>query len=280
VRALNSVLAQTTDDFEVIVVDDGSTDGSAEAITSFSDSRVRMIKQEHMGVSAARNHGIYEAKTDFIAFLDADDEWDPDHLTALLDLRLRFPRAGIYTTAYKNIFVDGKCGRPRYRYIPPAPWKGLLKDYFKSVAFGDSPVWTSVAGVPVDIFKEVGAFKIGVNRGQDSEMWGRIAFTYPVAFSWSGLGYYYRDAVNSTCRSVPMQEEHPFLLLVRNRYGDESQAPYFIRCYLNKKRLERVNNLLSHGRKKEAFTYFLSKNPFPCSTRLLRKTLLRLLRLR
>jgi len=99
-RALASVITQTCQDFEVIVIDDGSTDGGAEIVRRLDDTRIRVIRQENRGVSAARNRGIESARTDFIAFLDADDEWTPTHLEALLRLRDRYPHAGAYGTAY------------------------------------------------------------------------------------------------------------------------------------------------------------------------------------
>ena len=74
-NTLNSVLAQTIKDFEIIVVNDGSTDKSAEVVKSLSDPRIRLINQVNAGVSVARNRGINEAKADLIAFLDGDDEW-------------------------------------------------------------------------------------------------------------------------------------------------------------------------------------------------------------
>jgi glycosyltransferase involved in cell wall biosynthesis len=83
-RALNSVTSQTFKDFELIVVDDGSTDGGAAIVESFSDSRFRLIKQDNAGPGAARNRGLKEARGEFVAFLDADDEWLPEYLAESL----------------------------------------------------------------------------------------------------------------------------------------------------------------------------------------------------
>lgn len=133
-RALASVITQTCQGFEVIVIDDGSTDGGAEIVRRLDDTRIRVIRQENRGVSAARNRGIESARTDFIAFLDADDEWMPTHLEALLRLRDRSPHAGAYGTAYLIKRADLAIQVPSIDAdgIPPEPWEGLLPNYFRA----------------------------------------------------------------------------------------------------------------------------------------------------
>jgi len=85
-RTLKSILMQTLQDFEVIVVDDGSTDDGAREVSKFDDPRICLIRQENQGVSAARSRGIREARSDLVAFLDADDEWLPTFLETILRL--------------------------------------------------------------------------------------------------------------------------------------------------------------------------------------------------
>ena len=77
---LRTVLNQTFSDYEIVIVNDGSTDGSVEEIEKVQDDRIRLVHQPNAGVSAARNRGIEEAKGELNAFLDADDEWKPDYL--------------------------------------------------------------------------------------------------------------------------------------------------------------------------------------------------------
>ena len=91
-RALNSIVNQSFQDFEVIIVDDGSTDKGAEVVRGFDDPRIRLIQQENSGTFTARNRGIKAARGDLIAFLDADDEWKPEHLEVLLRLQEKYPR--------------------------------------------------------------------------------------------------------------------------------------------------------------------------------------------
>lgn len=106
-RALDSVMSQIVQDFEIIVVNDRSIDKSTDVVKSFSDVRIRLINQENAGVSVARNRSIDEAKFELIAFLEADDEWMPDYLeTIILRLREQYPCAGLYATSLKTEFID------------------------------------------------------------------------------------------------------------------------------------------------------------------------------
>ncbi len=206
-RALNSVLNQSFQNFEVIVVDDASADSGAETVKGFDDSRIRLIQQEHLGVSAARNRGIEEARADLIAFLDADDEWMREHLEVLLKLQKKYPEAGAYTTTYLKIHSNSSIKKPHYQGIPEKPWEGILQNYFKSAALGESPITSSTVGIFKNILIEIGAFNIAAHVHEDADLWERIALKYPIAFSWDGEGLYHSDASNRACdRWVPIEE--------------------------------------------------------------------------
>ena len=199
-RALHSVLTQTFQDFEIIVVDDGSTDGGGKIVERISDSRVRLIRQENMGVSFARNRGIEQASSNLIAFLDADDEWRPDFLGTIVSLRRKYIEAGAYATAYEIYLPNGKREHIKYKAIPKAPWEGLLPNYFRA-GLGPNPLHTSAVAVPRDVFSRVGGFREGVNMGEDLEMWLRIALQYPIAFSTYTGATYYQNATNRLCNT-------------------------------------------------------------------------------
>ncbi|WP_214019921.1 glycosyltransferase family 2 protein [Methanoculleus sp.] len=216
-RALNSVLAQTVRDFEVIVVDDGSTDDGAETVRGFEDPRIRLIRQENRGVSAARNEGIEAARAELVAFLDADDEWMPRHLEALLRLQDKFPRAGAYGTAYLLKENDSTIRVPPFSTdIPPEPWEGLLSNYYRDAIRGTPPISSSIVAVPKRILDEMAGFDTGAWYGEDVDLWGRIALKYPIAFTWDGMGIYHKEAENRACNKKEPIREHIFVIFARN----------------------------------------------------------------
>ncbi|WP_082122612.1 glycosyltransferase family 2 protein [Methanoculleus sediminis] len=217
VRALNSVLAQTVRDFEVIVVDDGSTDGGAEMVGGFGDPRIRLIRQENRGVSAARNRGIDAARGELVAFLDADDEWTPRHLEALLQLRDKCPQAGAYGTAYLLQENASTIRTPSYSAaIPPEPWEGLLSSYFRDAILGSPPISSSIVAVPRRVLNEMEGFYTGAWYGEDVDLWGRIALKYPIAFTWDGKGIYHTEASNRACNRKEPIREHAFVASAQN----------------------------------------------------------------
>lgn len=196
-RAIESALAQTYSDFEVVVVDDGSTDASSDAVRQISDPRVRLVTQENAGVSAARNRGIAEARFDLVAFLDADDEWEPSFLETVTRLREDYPDAGIYATAYRYSNGD-TMWRPRFVGCAQQREGGILEDYFRA-AMGQAPVWTSAVMIPRRVFVEMGGFPVGVKTGEDRHMWARIALRHPIAWSPVDGAVYHLSADNRAC---------------------------------------------------------------------------------
>jgi len=172
-----TVLGQTWRDFELVVVDDGSTDGGADLLAAFDDSRIRLLAQANAGPGPARNAGIEAARHDWIAFLDADDLWLPDHLAELDRVRRSFPDSGLIGTA----FVRRGRGEPD----PPArrdPPVIAAIDYFEREASGEPILCASTAAIPRSTYALLGGFGPGL-QGQDSEYWARIALQRPVATS-------------------------------------------------------------------------------------------------
>lgn len=254
-RALDSVLNQTVQDFEIIIVDGGSTDDGPNVVKSFNDKRIVFFEQKGTGVSAARNQGVGISKADLITFLDADDEWMPLHLEIILKLLTKYPQAGAYTTAYKIQEINGTLRLAKYKEIPPSPWEGLIPNYFKSGALGEYPVWTSVVCIPLNIFYEVSGFPEDAWFGEDADLFGKIALKYPIAFSWYVGGIYHQETINRACeRRLPLEEE-PFVKTAKRAIEDNlipQNKIEDLREYIAKKEIFRAYTHLCAGNKKTA----------------------------
>lgn len=196
-RAIDSVLAQSVSDFELVVVNDGSTDGGDYLVSTIKDPRVRLTAQSNAGVGAARNCGVQQASSELVAFLDADDEWSPDFLKTVIGLYRRFPEAGMFATAYR--FSHGRrTWHPHFVDCPDRPHGDLLPDYFSS-AIGPAPVSASSVMIPKQVFHRTGLFPIEFSRGEDLHMWARIALRYRVAWSPVVCAIYHLSADNRAC---------------------------------------------------------------------------------
>lgn len=180
--ALRSVLAQTYQDFEVVVVDDGSTDDGASIVEHCADPRIRLICQENAGVSAARNKGIAEAKGEYVAFLDADDEWMPEFLEEIVTLQHEFPECKAQATNY--IFNSrGVKAQTILRKLPFKSKRGVLTNYFEVASCSHPPVWTSAICIERALLQEIGVFPLGIKSGEDLLTWARIAVRTNWAYS-------------------------------------------------------------------------------------------------
>jgi glycosyltransferase involved in cell wall biosynthesis len=195
------------------VVDDGSTDNGPAIVQSINDPRIKLILQVNSGAAAARNRGIKEASFDLISFLDADDEWKPHYLEIIRGMIRRFPEAGMYSTAYEVVNEKGKKYFPKYRSIPDFPWEGIIPSYFRSATSAWGPVWTSCVTLPKYVFDQCGDFPVSFIRGQDRDMWDRVALRFPVAFSTMISATYYLNASNRYLnKKYQAVAPHPFLL--------------------------------------------------------------------
>lgn len=188
-NTLKSVLNQKFTDFEIIIVNDGSTDKSEEKLLRFKDSRIQYFCKENEGVSIARNYGIKKAESDYITFIDADDYWYPDFLEEIFKNIKLFPEQKVFTAAIeietsKNIFPA--------QYSIQKTGNFELVNYFKA-SIKESIIWTSSAVFHKSIFTEIGNFDPKIKSGQDTDLWIRIGLVYPVLFSWKILARYVYD---------------------------------------------------------------------------------------
>lgn len=254
-RTLDSVLSQTFDRWEAVVVDDGSSDDGPEIVKSYADSRIRLIHQANQGPSEARNRGIEESKFSYIAFLDADDEWLPDYLDSRKRLIEQFPQAGIYAGAYQ--FDDGKRQwEPRYHLIPPGKTDLMLPNYFLSAKPGSLPVWTSATVIPKKVLEEIGGFPRNVPRGQDLECWSRVALKYPVAFTRQVGAIYHKDAVNRHDKRKRLLDRKLGLETALDEGTVPTELVLGVKVYIQRIYVRRVTALVKRGDKAEAEILF------------------------
>jgi glycosyltransferase involved in cell wall biosynthesis len=256
------VLLQSHQDFELIIVDDGSTDNGPEIVKHMEDSRIMLISQNNGGASAARNCGIEASSGELVAFLDADDAWEQDFLETIIKLRDKYPNAGLYATAYQIVTVVHKKINPVFKGIGSHKWEGIIPNYFRSAAFGAPPVWTSAACVQKRILKECGGFALGKRMGEDVDLWGRIALRYPIALSTKIGAIYYQNAENSACLPVNRgrllfspKDEHPFLQTVKTlrcTHGIPEKMDDDLELYMTRLRLENVRQHVLAGNFKRA----------------------------
>ena len=218
-RALTSVLNQTRQDFEIIVVNDGSTDNGQEIVEGIHDTRIKLINQTNQGVSAARNHGTEVANHKFVAFLDADDEWLPEFLDHIQVLINTFPSCGAYATAIQTIRPNGQKYLPSLNKLPPEPWIGILPNFFELFQDGLSVFHPSSIVVPKCILLEVGGFPAGAVLLEDITCWVKIAIRYPIAFNPKRLATYHQDATNRSNDHKNLYEA-PFIRTIQESIGN------------------------------------------------------------
>jgi glycosyltransferase involved in cell wall biosynthesis len=174
-RAIRSVLTQTFHDFEILVVDDASTDDTAETIVAFHDPRIKLIRHDQRrGGSAARNTGISASSAPFIAFLDSDDEWMPGKLERQLDLFERCgDRLGLTYTGTERVYADGSADV----YIPIRQ-ENMFRSLLTTNVIGE----TSVGMVRRSVLLATGNFDESLPASQEMDLWLRISERFDVDF--------------------------------------------------------------------------------------------------
>jgi glycosyltransferase involved in cell wall biosynthesis len=221
-ETVDSVLKQTFTDFEVLIVNDGSTDNIVEWATHVTDSRVKVITQENQRVSVARNTGISNSQGEYIAFLDADDLWEPTKLEKQVLCLDENPEVGmVYTWTLLVDKDNNSIGRIYASNVEGKAWAEILEN--DMISSGSSPM------VRRACFDTVGLFDRTLAYAPDLDMWVRLAFHYPIAVVKEPLLRYrqlpnsfsknrekmvrdLRQVIEKTFQSVPLE-----LLYLRNR---------------------------------------------------------------
>src|SRR5690606_23659622 len=179
-ETLKSVLAQTFTDFEVVILNDGSTDNSEAEILKFKDPRIRYFSKENRGASAARNFTIQQAEANFIALMDADDYWYPFYLEEQNRLLNEFPNESVFATA-TEVKRNGKAFKNTYS-IRTIGKDSILVDYFEASQL-DSVLLSISTVLKKEVFANVGWYDPEIKSGEDTDLYVRIGLKHKVVFS-------------------------------------------------------------------------------------------------
>lgn len=221
---IRCIQAQTYQDFEIVVVDGYSSDGSLEIIQRLAqeDPRIHVFMQENRhGVTPARNESIEHAQYEHIAFMDADDYWEPTYLERMVQLIEDYPQCGIWGIAHGTMVgeekVESRVSRVERRESrgecrESSAERGLLSENpWKTIG---CPYWTSATAISKTAFDAVGGFDNRIIYGEDIDLWWRIMLQFPAA--WDGtqtLAYYRVDAENRACEHVfPLKIHIPYYI--------------------------------------------------------------------
>lgn len=229
---LQTILAQSYQDYEVVIVDDGSTDGSVSVVERLCDSRIRLVRQNNAGVSVARNRGIEEARGELIAFLDADDEWKPDYLAIQMMLVEKYPQCDVFATNYEFRDSQGTVTPTTIRRLPFFESSGVLTNYFEIASCSNPPLWTSAVFVRKSAILSIGGFPVGVKSGEDLLTWARLATNFRITYCKKSLAIFCIEGYNITEKPKRLPAEDDIvgrelrLLLKNNR-------PKHIKAYIS-----------------------------------------------
>ena len=260
--AIESAVNQRFEDFEIIVVDDNSTDNSEEAVRSFRDKRIRYIRHEkNMGVSAARNTAIRASKGEYIAFLDDDDEWLPDKLHSQVELMDKSP-ANV-CVVYSNRLVKDKLSDRIISANPRA--EKLSGNILYQLAIGN-PIHTSTVLVRKRCLEEVGLFDETISYMEDRDLWMRLSIEWDFEYIDEVLVYKYAHKEDSLSENIKSITEGRETMLERYDYLFKGNRKICGKLYLSQGVCYcRLNNM-KKGREKIVRAILLYPYNLSCYT--------------
>jgi glycosyltransferase involved in cell wall biosynthesis len=234
IKTLNSIVQQRYPASEIIIVDDGSTDLSVKQVLALDIPNLRVIKQANRGVSAARNTGVSHAKNEFIAFIDADDQWSPFFLEEMRKLITRFPVHEFFASSYQKVVGEGIYQDPKLSIVDLDATGCLLPNYFDISGHGDLPFMASSMVITKRLFSELGGFPVGEAMGEDQAFFSLASLNTNIVYSPLVLLFYHTDTENRACERHLPQELLPFaqrLVSVAKSKGVEESLKKSILIY-------------------------------------------------
>lgn len=220
-KTIKSVLNQTYNNYELIIINDGSTDNSVNIVNGFSDKRIKLINKENGGVSSARNLGITESKYEFIAFIDGDDLWNSNYLFEMNSIINKYTEYYAFASAWarqKNdqiIYENFHLSNDKVH---------VISNYFE-IAINHTLLWTSAVIIKKDIFTDIGYFDTNLSMGEDIDFWIRLNLKYKFIFYNVVLAFYIQDSENRACQGK-IKPLHNNLLFKIDNYRNKLNNEY------------------------------------------------------
>jgi len=257
-RCLRSALSQTATNFELIVIDDGSTDGGDSVVQSFQDLRLRFLQQENRGLAQTRNKGIQAARSSIIVFLDADDEWLPNHLDEIARLVRLHPEAGVFATGF---WLDRGRGWRRSVCLAQSfmkPDTALIADYF---SIPDGKILPSASAVRKEALLTTGGYR--AIFGEDVDLLLRMAAMFPIAYTSKPTAVWHLDVKNRMCleeiANAKMHQPNsllPSLHIVESMDRISSETKYKAREYVAKREWRAIFDAMKRGQRENALSLY------------------------
>ncbi|MGN0995842.1 MAG: glycosyltransferase family 2 protein [Candidatus Ventricola sp.] len=255
-EAIDSILAQSVRDWELIVVNDGSTDGTQVVLERYAvDPRIRLIRQENGGVSSARNAGIVAARGEYLAFLDADDTWYPDCLETYQRMAKAYPKA-VLLGAANDIRLQNGAMTDTAGYFADKPETLCLEDFFEAYAQDKRAKCYNMLStcMRADAVRRAEGFRVGCRIGEDLALSLRVSAYGPVALTAHKASLY--NKLNSTAsRDVSFDPDWYFFDEVQTLLRDESipaRKRENLRRVMAWFQMRRARHYLIDGRRSEA----------------------------
>ncbi|MCL9805619.1 glycosyltransferase family 2 protein [Flavobacterium amniphilum] len=255
-ETLKSALSQTFNDFEIVIVNDGSTDNSIEKVKAFDDPRIKLFTQQNSGAAAARNLGIQQANSKLIAFLDADDIWFENHLEELSRLQKNFPGCGMYCSRYYIRTSKNSTFKMSYINSITENFRGIIPDYFDASLINRVGL-TSAIAIPKEILKDDLLFNPEVSSGQDLELFTKIALQFPTAIT-DKYTFEYNFAVENQLSKTPITKKK---LLDLDQFCEAEKTNPSLKKFLDNYRKEYALHYKIAGDYKRSKELYQKANP-------------------
>jgi glycosyltransferase involved in cell wall biosynthesis len=230
-KTVESVLNQTFSDYEIIVINDGSTDASENIIQQFNDNRIRYFSKKNEGVAVARNYGIEKASADFICFLDADDYWFPRFLETMNQYIQKLPEQKVFACAIE-IETKKKSFAATYSIDKKSDYE--IVDFFQA-SQKECVLWASSVCIHKSVFDKVGNFDTNIKKGEDTELWIRIGLRFPILFVNKIMAKYVYDH-----QSISRKWNYFFEAYTFDKYALEEKNNPKLKQYLDLNRFSAV----------------------------------------